>query len=103
MTDRVIDDAWRPLGIRGTRRAALAAIRTDPRDYRGIEAAIRAPTLIVWGAGDRLLPAREGERLASRIAGSRLAVIPEAGHLQRERPAAFAATVAAFLNSQRAG
>ena len=104
VTESVIDDAWRPLGIPGTRRAALAAIRSNPRDYRGIEAGIRAPTLIVWGAGDRLLPAREGERLASRIAGSRLAVIPEAGHLpQRECPAAFAATVAAFLNSQRAG
>ncbi len=98
VTESVIDDAWRPLGISGTRRAALSAIRSNPSDYPGIEAGIRAPTLIVWGAGDRLLPAREGERLASRIAGAALELIPEAGHLpQRERADAFVAAVARFL------
>lgn len=98
VTDDVIDDAWRPLGIPGTRRAALAAIRSNPRDYVGIEAGIRAPTLIVWGAGDRLLRQREGERLASRIAGARLEVIPDAGHLpQREQSEEFVAVVARFL------
>jgi pimeloyl-ACP methyl ester carboxylesterase len=103
VTDDVIDDAWRPLGIPGTRRAALVAVRSNPRDYLGIEAGIRAPTLILWGAGDRLLPASEGNRLASRIAGSRLALIPEAGHLpQRECAGSFAAAVAAFLKEERA-
>lgn len=98
VTESVIDDAWRPLGISGTRRAALAAIRSNPSDYPGIEAGIRAPTLIVWGAGDRLLPYREGERLASRIAGAALELIREAGHLpQRERPDTFVAAVARFL------
>ena len=101
VTESVIDDAWRPLGIPGTRRAALAAIRSDPRDYRGIESRIRVPTLIVWGADDRLLSANEGERLVSRIAGAELAVIPDAGHLpQRECPEAFAAVVAGFLRRQ---
>ena len=103
VTESVIDDAWRPLGIPGTQRAALAAIRSNPRDYRGIETRIRMPTLIVCGGGDRLLSASEGERLASRIANAQLTVIPDAGHLpQRECPEAFAATVAGFLNSQRA-
>ena len=103
VTESVIDDAWSPLGIPGTQRAALAAIRSDPRDYLGIEARIRVPTLIVWGAGDRLLPASEGERLALRITGAELTVIPDAGHLpQRECPEAFAATVAGFVKRQRA-
>jgi pimeloyl-ACP methyl ester carboxylesterase len=98
VTAQAIDDAWLPLTVPGTRRAALAAIRSDPRAYRGIEARIRVPTLVVWGERDRLLPAAESERLASRIAGARLAFIPDAGHLpQRERPQAFAAAVSAFL------
>ena len=30
VTDAAVDDAWRPLGVPGTRRAALQAIRTNP-------------------------------------------------------------------------
>jgi pimeloyl-ACP methyl ester carboxylesterase len=98
VTARAIDDAWLPLTVPGTRRAALAAMRSDPRPYRGIEARVRVPTLVVWGERDRLLPAAESERIASRISGARLALIPDAGHLpQRERPEAFAAAVSAFL------
>jgi pimeloyl-ACP methyl ester carboxylesterase len=98
VTEAAIDDAWRPLRVPGTRRAALRAIRTDPADYEGLEARIRTPTLIVWGERDRMLPASEGDRLAARIPGAELVVIPDAGHLpQRERPEAFAAVVAEFL------
>jgi len=99
VTEGAIDDAWRPLRIPGTRRAALAAIRSDPRAHLGVEARVRVPTLIVWGERDRLLPASEGERMASRIAGAELRVIPDAGHLpQRERPEAVAAAVAGFVS-----
>ncbi len=104
VTDREIDDAWRPLKIRGTRRAALAAIRTDPLAYRGLEARVRVPTLVVWGERDRLLPACEGEHVRSRIAGSELLIIPGAGHLpQREQPEAFARALAEFLERLPAG
>jgi len=98
VTDREIDDAWRPLKIRGTRRAALAAIRTDPSAYRGLEGRVRVPTLILWGERDRLLSPRDAENVRSRIPGARLVLVPDAGHLpQRERPEAFAAAVAGFL------
>jgi pimeloyl-ACP methyl ester carboxylesterase len=100
VTDDAIDDAWFPLTIPGTRRAALAAIRSDPRRYLGLEARIHVPTLIVWGREDRLLPSRAAESVASRIAGSRLVILPEAGHLpQREVPEAFSSAVAGFLSS----
>ena len=98
VTEEAIDDAWLPLTIPGTRRAALAAIRSDPKRYAGLSARVHVPTLIVWGREDRLLPAREGERVASRIAGSRLVILPDAGHLpQREVPSAFSDAVAGFL------
>jgi pimeloyl-ACP methyl ester carboxylesterase len=101
VTDRAIDDAWFPLTIPGTRRAALGAIRSNPRRYLGLEDRVRVPTLIVWGRNDRLIPVEEGERLAARIAGSRLAVLPDAGHLpQREQPEAFSRAVADFLKSE---
>ena len=67
VTDAAIDDAWRPLGVPGTRRAALQAIRIDPKPYRGLEARVRVPTLVLWGERDRMLPSAEGERVASKI------------------------------------
>jgi len=98
VTEDAIDDAWHPLTIPGTRRAALAAIRTDPRRYAGLEERVRVPTLLLWGREDHLLPPREGERLVARIQGSRFVVLADAGHLpQREVPGAFSDTVAAFL------
>jgi pimeloyl-ACP methyl ester carboxylesterase len=99
VADQAVDDAWFPLTVPGTRRAALAAIRSDPRDYLGLERRIRAPTLIVWGREDKLIPVREGERLAAALPGSRLLVLPDAGHLpQREQPEAFGRAVAEFLS-----
>ena len=99
VTEAAIDDAWRPLGVPGTRRAALQAIRVDPRAFRGIESGVRAPTLVLWGERDRMLPASEATRLASRIAGARVVILPDAGHLpQRERPDAFAAAVSSFVS-----
>jgi pimeloyl-ACP methyl ester carboxylesterase len=98
VTEAAVDDAWRPLRVPGTRRAALRAIRTDPADYEGLEARVRVPTLIVWGERDRMLPSSEGERLVSRIPDARLVILPDTGHLpQRERPEAFAAAVAGFV------
>jgi pimeloyl-ACP methyl ester carboxylesterase len=98
VTDEAIDDAWRPLAVPGTRRAALQAVRANPKDYRGLESRIGAPTLVLWGERDKMLRASEGERVVARIAGARLVILPDAGHLpQRERPEAFAAVVAGFL------
>ena len=101
VTAHAIDDAWLPLRVPGTRRAALAAIRTCRSRFRGLEDRIHVRTLIVWGAEDRLLPVRGGTRLAARIAGSRLVVLPDAGHLpQREQPEAFGRAVAGFLKRE---
>jgi pimeloyl-ACP methyl ester carboxylesterase len=100
VTEQAIDDAWRPLGIPGTRRAALAAIRSDPRPHVGVESRIRVPTLIVWGSRDRLVPTSDAERVHSRISGSQLVILPDAGHLpQREQPEAFAKAVAGFVSA----
>jgi pimeloyl-ACP methyl ester carboxylesterase len=42
---------------------------------------IDVPTLIVWGDGDKAIPARHGEEFHRLIVGSRLAVLPACGHL----------------------
>ena len=87
----------------------MAAI--DPAAYRlGVEAvwmadqreraaAIGVPTLILCGTEDRPTPPALSAELAALIPGSRIAMIPGAGHLTNlERPAEFNHTLDDFLS-----
>jgi pimeloyl-ACP methyl ester carboxylesterase len=48
---------------------------------------VAAPTLIIWGAEDRLIPASYATDLAGRISGSRVELVSGAGHMVTvERP-----------------
>jgi pimeloyl-ACP methyl ester carboxylesterase len=59
---------------------------------------IACPTLIVWGAKDRLVPVRDAYLFERLIPGSRAVVWADTGHVpQVERPAAFNRAVEAFL------
>ena len=56
------------------------AIMTRP-DSRPDLAAIRCPTLVLVGDGDEATPPDRAAEIAHGVAGARLAVIPECGHL----------------------
>ncbi|GBD24481.1 MAG TPA: alpha/beta hydrolase [Gemmataceae bacterium] len=59
---------------------------------------IKAPTLILWGDGDRLVPPAYGELFHRLIPNSQLAVIPGAGHLlPLEKTEEYVREVTAFL------
>jgi len=60
---------------------------------------IRIPTLVVCGAEDVLTPVAEAEALQRGIAGSRLEVVPEAGHLSSlENPGPFNRALSDFVH-----
>jgi pimeloyl-ACP methyl ester carboxylesterase len=60
--------------------------------------ALTMPTLILWGGRDRLIPLEFGQRFARDIAGSRLVVFDELGHVPHEEdPARTVAVVKTFL------
>lgn len=61
-------------------------------------APLGCPTQILWGARDAWVPATQGKRLAERLTGGRLTLVPGAGHLMQED--APEAIVAALLNPQ---
>jgi pimeloyl-ACP methyl ester carboxylesterase len=66
--------------------------------------AITAPTLIIWGRGDRLIPFTSVSRLSRDIKGSRLQVIEKCGHIpQVECPADLNAALLQFLPGTGAG
>jgi pimeloyl-ACP methyl ester carboxylesterase len=59
---------------------------------------VKAPTLIVHGEADGLIPPVYAQAFARMIAGSRLAIIRNAGHLPMiEAEDEFTAAVAQFL------
>lgn len=61
-------------------------------------AALRQPTLILWGGRDRLIPPAIGREFQRLIPGSRLVEFPELGHVpQEEDPARSVEPVLAFL------
>lgn len=61
---------------------------------------LRIPVLVVTGDDDRIVPLEASRRLADRIPGAQLTVIPSCGHLpHEERPAEFLAAVEAFLRA----
>ena len=59
---------------------------------------IKRPTLLIWGRQDGLVPLAEGEHFNKDIAGSKLVVVDQCGHMpQIEKPAEFNAAVLKFL------
>ena len=97
------------------RAAAIAITRTTPgvtavteiwrsfnlpaHDLRGQAGDITAPTVLIWGRHDPVLPLRAAETARDLIPGSRLVVI-ESGHLPHTtNPAAVAAELASLANS----
>ena len=61
-------------------------------------ARVKQPTLILWGGRDRLIPPAVGQWLQQQIAGSRLIVFDDLGHVpHEENPARTVAPVKDFL------
>ena len=60
---------------------------------------IEAPTLLVWGQDDRLVPLAYADEFARRLGKTRVEVVKGAGHAPHlEQPEAASRVVAAFLD-----
>ena len=67
-------------------------------DFRERLPEIACPTLIVWGAEDRLISSRDARVFAELIPDSRVVMYEDTGHMSMlERPAAFNALLEEFL------
>ncbi len=83
----------------GNRGAVAERFRQVPQGIlEGRVDEVRAPTLILWGAKDRLIPLASGERFAREIPGSELIVFDDLGHVPHEEdPARTVAPVKELL------
>ena len=60
---------------------------------------IDLPTLLLWGAEDRIVTSAYGEGWRKAIPGARLEIIPQAGHFPHwEQPEAFVERLSAFVD-----
>jgi pimeloyl-ACP methyl ester carboxylesterase len=90
--------------VRGFRTAAKFLF---PIPEHGLEKRlprITAPTLVLWGGGDRFMSPSYAEILRARIRDVRLETIPEAGHLiGLERPEPYSRALLRFGGAGSAG
>ena len=97
-----------PQIILSSQQLRQSLLRADPAKIAGLAVVsedlhlelpkVRADTLIIWGAQDRLAPLRTGKVLALKLPRARLAVIERAGHeLMLDAPERFRAVLEPFL------
>jgi len=86
--------------VRNARQMGMAGKLLFPIPDRGLAARlyrITARTVIVWGESDRMIPPVYACGFEAGIAGSRVVMAPEAGHMIiAEKPQAIAEAVASF-------
>ncbi len=97
LTDRYYDLMLAP----GARQAMIERMQqvvlSDPRPWL---AKITAPTLLLWGEQDRMIPFANAADYLKAIPNARLVALPGVGHLpQEEAPERSAAALRAFLES----
>jgi pimeloyl-ACP methyl ester carboxylesterase len=100
LSDSLVDRYYDMLRAPGVRAAILErsnqTIYTDPVPRLK---QIKAPTLLIWGEQDQMIPSSNAQSYAHVLSDSKT-VLPKLGHLvQEEQPEVALAHIAAFLNS----
>jgi pimeloyl-ACP methyl ester carboxylesterase len=86
------------LQANGRTMAAVAGAAMSDPGLAGRLGAVAVPTLVVWGASDRVVTPAYGRAVADAVPGAQFAVVPAAGHLPHlEAPDATWAVVDPFL------
>src|SRR5260370_33941104 len=100
------DESVETLALQYSQGAALALVAWNPFLYNPLLrrrlARIAAPTLLAWGAHDRLAPLVCAEAWRKEIPGAMLRVFDESGHVPHlEEPEAVAAAVVEFCLARK--
>jgi pimeloyl-ACP methyl ester carboxylesterase len=93
-------DRYYELTLRTGNRAALGQrfAQMVPSNTEALKT-LHLPTLVIWGARDRLIPLDNAHKFARDIAGSQLVVFDDLGHVpQQEDPQRTLEALRAFLN-----
>ena len=92
-----------PLKTRGGQLAALRA-RTQVGEFpvEPMLGSITAPTLLMWGVEDELIPVEAGRKMTALIKNSQLITFEKCGHLpQEEMPERVVSEIIKFMDAHR--
>lgn len=101
LTEAAIDRYWELLRYPGNREATgdRGDVKRSPATPEQMKR-LTMPTLIMWGAEDKLIPVRAADWFADAIPGAQKVIYPKVGHIPMEEvPDQSAADVRAFLKS----
>jgi pimeloyl-ACP methyl ester carboxylesterase len=103
VTSAAVDRYWELLRYPGNREATIKRFSYTHNNHPATKeklAALKIPTLILWGEEDNLIPVQSAKWFADTIPGSKLIVYPKVGHVPMEEVAdQSAADVAVFLKA----
>lgn len=92
-----------PARLKGSVDALYAITRDSRKDKRIPYDRIRAPVLILWAAGEKILPRWSLSRLRRHFPKAEVVTVPEAGHLLlEEKPEACNKIIRRFLAGEPA-
>jgi len=106
----MIEEGYEISALAGAQRCKLSTLRTlcntwgvkgnDIRSILDRLEEIRVPTLIIWGAQDRVVPVAHAHLAAKRVPNARLHIFDPCGHVPNiERADEFNALVIDFLSN----
>lgn len=99
ITDELVERYYQLTLRAGNRQALVQRFQQAPAgDSQALIRQVRQPTLILWGGRDGLIAPANAERFKADIAGSRLVIFEQLGHVpQEEDPALTLPVVQGFL------
>lgn len=99
VTDELVERYYQLTLRAGNRQALVQRFQQAPAgDSQALIRQVRQPTLILWGGRDGLIAPVNAERFKADIAGSRLVIFEQLGHVpQEEDPALTLPVVQGFL------
>jgi len=104
VTPELVRDYAARLRIEGVTDAFFGLVGPSKEPpYRIDLAKVEIPTLVLWGAEDRLIEAVAAEKTSSRLPAARFVVLPACGHTPMEEcPEAFLEAALPFLSAEAA-
>jgi pimeloyl-ACP methyl ester carboxylesterase len=99
ITDAVLAGYTAPLKVNGWEKAFWLFNKAPRSNGVGERIAeIDVPTLVITGDRDTVVPTADSEAIAQKIAGAKLVVISNTGHLpNEEKPVEFVSEVIKFI------
>ncbi len=101
LTEAAIDRYWELVRYPGNRQATgdRGDVKRSPATPGQMQR-LTMPTLVMWGAEDKLIPVRAADWFAREIPGAQKVIYPKVGHIPMEEvPDQSAAAVRAFLQA----